>query len=140
MFTQTKIKWTNWLILILVVWIVSILFYFLGFQFPIKKPPASTNLSESQAARLILDFGNGQQRWFEGEVIDGMTMYDALSASALAGNLKLQVSPAGQLAAVDNLISNSNVKQWNCYLGNQKITNIKQQKVKQGEETVCRYE
>lgn len=40
-------------------------------------------------ARLVLDFGN-QQRFFEGRVVSGMTILDALNASVVAGGIPLQ--------------------------------------------------
>lgn len=52
----------------------------LGFLFP-----------EPGQARLVLDFGT-YQRFFEGEVISGMTVLDALNASAWAGQIPLEFS------------------------------------------------
>ena len=48
----------------------------------------SFNLNEHSlgTARLEIVSG-GDKRAFEGEVIDGMTVFDALRASALAGNI-----------------------------------------------------
>jgi hypothetical protein len=131
---QDKIKW---LILILIALIIGSLIYYLALQIFQLPEPRLANFSPK--ARLVLDYGNGHQRWFEGRVINGMTLFDALTASAAAGNFNFQISPAGQIEAVDN-ISNSD-KKWRCYLNdNQMIEDVKEQEIKRGQEIVCRYE
>ncbi|MBI2674224.1 MAG: hypothetical protein HYX22_00600 [Candidatus Yanofskybacteria bacterium] len=52
-----------------------------------EKPPALKNMSKKEAA-LFIDFDN-MQKVFAGEVVDGMTVLDALNASVTAGQLRL---------------------------------------------------
>jgi hypothetical protein len=88
----------------------------------------------------VLDYGNGHQRWFEGRVINGMTLFDALTASAIAGNFNFQVSSNGQIQAI-NSMANGDSKKWSCYLeDDQKIGDIREQTIRQDQEIICRYE
>ena len=66
---------------------------------------------------LILDYGNGEQRWFKGEVIPQMTVFDTLLASSLGGNFKFEGE--NQLIAVEDFVNNEKSK-WTCYLNGKK--------------------
>jgi hypothetical protein len=86
---------------------------------------------------LILDYGNGEQRWFKGEVIPQMTVFDALLASSLGGNFKFEGE--NQLIAVEDFVNNEKSK-WTCYLNGKEITQpLNKITIKPKDKIVCRY-
>jgi hypothetical protein len=86
---------------------------------------------------LILDYGNGEQRWFKGEVIPQMTVFDALLASSLGGNFEFEGE--NQLVAVEDFVNNEKSK-WTCYLNGKEITQpLNKITIKPKDKIVCRY-
>ncbi len=99
-------------------------------------------LSDKEAL-LILDYGNGKQRWFKGEVIEGMTVLNAIETSSKAGNFTY--SATAQINQIDNLANNEN-QQWRCYLNNKGYLNNKEIQedlnkttIKPKDKILCRY-
>lgn len=92
--------------------------------------------NQENLARLILDY-NSQERWFEGEVIDGMTVLDALMASAQAGNFEVQANE--EIKMIDGRNSGQE-HQWICYLEEEKISQPAEQIIKPNDQIKCRYE
>jgi hypothetical protein len=93
-------------------------------------------LAEKEAL-LILDFGQGKERWFIGEVIEGMTVLDALKTSSQAGNFDFQVN--SQIETI-NGYSTNNQKQWQCYLNGEKIDgDLRQKIINPKDKILCKY-
>ncbi|HOK35317.1 MAG TPA: hypothetical protein PLL80_01115 [Candidatus Pacearchaeota archaeon] len=78
----------------------------------ISQPKIGTN-----EAVVIIDFGNNK-RAFAGEVIDGMTITDALGASAKAGNFNY-IYQNGTLEKVDGLEKDGG--QWSVFINGTKV-------------------
>jgi len=85
---------------------------------------SSVSLAPGQAA-IIIDFGSkGQERLFRGEVVKDMSLLDALRASALAGNLELEIGGKDgteEIVKIDGLADGKDGGRWNYYLGGEKI-------------------
>jgi len=136
MLLQEKDKW---LILILVGLASVGVIYLYSLQIPEPNPKYFLVENVEKKARLILDYGNGQQRWFEGKVARGMTVFDALNAAALAGDFKVYISPTWEIERINGL-ENKNGQKWCCYFkDNQEINNIAEKPIKPGQEIICRY-
>lgn len=70
----------------------------------------------------VLIINNGEKkRAFAGEVIEGMTIFDALTASAKAGNFNF-VEESGILKRIDGFERNG--KKWNAYINNSRVEEI----------------
>ncbi len=83
------------------------------------------NISQSapkiiSKAVLTIDFGDGSKRNFEGEIIDGETLFDALGQTSRAGNFSYQLDEKNNLAAIDSFTRDKN-KSWHWYLNDKKI-------------------
>jgi hypothetical protein len=111
-FTLLKMKKINrkyFLILLILIFIGVIalfLFYFSEKKKFEGKVPGNETL-------FIVDYGNGKQRWFQGEVIEGMTFLQVLQASARAGNFDYEAN--SEIKSI-NGVSNNDKKQWKCYI------------------------
>ena len=89
-------------------------------------------------ASLILDYGNGHKRKFEGRVVQNMTVLDALMASARAGRFKIKSN--SQVEVIDG-IENTEQKKWICYLNNKKIDSSPAQYIiKPRDRIECKYQ
>ena len=71
-------------------------------------------------AVLTIDFGDDRKRNFEGEIINGETLFDALNQASKAGNFSYQLDENNNLAAIDSFTRNKN-KSWHWYLNGEKI-------------------
>jgi len=71
-------------------------------------------------AELIINFGDGKERNFEGEIIEGETLFDALNQASKAGNFSYKLDEENNLAAIEDFIQNNN-KSWHWYLNDKKI-------------------
>ena len=85
----------------------------------------SNNISPSAPkiigkAVLTIDFGDDRKRNFEGEIINGETLFDALNQASKAGNFSYQLDENNNLAAIDSFTRNKN-KSLNLYLNGEKI-------------------
>lgn len=117
---------------VILVLILGLIFYFSSYKLP-KTPSSKLGPNE---ALLILKFGSSQ-RWFKGQVIDGMTASDALMASASGANLKIKMNST--LEAVDKF-QNNGQKRWRCYLNNKDITNkLEQAEIHPRDKILCEY-
>jgi len=72
-----------------VLWIVLAGLVFTGFLTAIR---FNILTIQRQEAVLLISFENGERRMFQGEVIEGMTVLQALAASSKAGQIKLEYS------------------------------------------------
>jgi len=88
-------------------------------------------------AILIIDYGNQKQRLFKGEVVDGMTVFDALTTASLAGKFTFQAN--SHLSQIDNMVSDSKSK-WICYLNDQEIKkSLNQTIIRPKDKILCKY-
>ena len=91
-------------------------------------------------AALTIDFSDGNKRNFEGEIISGETLLDALSQASKAGNFSYQLDEKNNLAAIDSFTRNKN-KSWHWYLNDKKIDKpLGEIILKSGDEIIIRYE
>lgn len=78
-----------------------------------------------QQATLVLALENGKQtRMFQGEVVEGMTVFQALVASSMAGDIKLEYSFDSQNRVIINRLngySREDGKELVFYLNDSKI-------------------
>ena len=94
--------------LISITFIILILVFIFYFNLPVQ------NLTKNSKATLILSIDN-DKRAFEGEIIEGMTLLDALNLSTSVGsiNFKYSIQNDGkvQIMAIDgHIIDGSSVK------------------------------
>lgn len=108
-----------------------------------RQDTVSTN-SPTQAS-LLINFEN-KQRLFEGEVVSGMTMLDALQAAAAAGQIKLKYiigeDNSVKIAEINDHINNIADKTFNFYLNGVKVNaeNINQIPIQNGDKIEIRFE
>lgn len=90
-------------------------------------------------AALTVDFGDGKERNFEGEIIEGETLLDALSQASKAGNFSYKLDEKNNLAAIDNFTRSKN-KSWYWYLNDKKIDKLLGEIIlKSGDEILLQY-
>lgn len=96
-------------------------------------------------ASLLINFEN-KQRLFEGEVVSGMTILDALQAAAAAGQIKLKYSigedNSVEIAEINDHINYTADKAFNFYLNGVRINakNINQISIQNGDKIEIRFE
>lgn len=92
----------------------------------------------ADGARVVIDFGNGKKRAFRGEVVRGMTVYDALVASREVGGFSLSFK-GDAIDEIGGIKNNSHI--WRSYMNGKPITGLPQfEEVKPGDEIVFRFE
>ena len=69
-------------------------------------------------AKVMINFGDGQKRAFQGAIIEGMSVYHALLASTTAGNLELEVAQNQEGSSVEKIdaVSNNGSRNWEYHL------------------------
>ena len=91
-------------------------------------------------ASLTIDFGNGEKRAFEGEVVEGETLVHALGQAAKAGNFSYKLDGKNNLAAIDDFSVSKN-KSWLWYLNGEKINKpINEISLKSGDKILIKHE
>jgi hypothetical protein len=134
MLSFPKSKYLFWVFFIII--LGGILFLLFSFKHFLSQRKYQKILSENEAI-LIIDYGQGKQRWFKGEAIDGMTVFDVLTSASLAGNFNFQAN--SHLTTLDNLTNNEKSK-WTCYLNEKQITQpLNKITIKPKDKIVCRY-
>ncbi len=104
----------------------------------------NNNISQSAPkiigkAVLTIDFGNNKERNFEGEIIEGETLFDALNQASKVGNFSYQLDEKNNLAAIDSFTRNKN-KSWHWYLNDKKIDKpLGEIILKSGDEILLQY-
>ena len=103
------------------------------------------NISQSLTPKIIgkavltVDFSDGKERNFEGEIIEGETILNALSQASKAGNFSYELDEKNDLAAVDNFIRSKN-KSWYWYLNDKNIDkSLSEIILKSGDEILLQY-
>ncbi len=91
-------------------------------------------------AVLTIDFGDGNKRSFEGEIVEGETSLDALAQAAKAGNFSYKMNGNNELIAIENVAQKKN-KFWRWYLDDKKIDRpLNDIVLKSGDKMLTRYE
>jgi hypothetical protein len=123
----------NWPVLaVLLIAIISIASVIYFQQSSVYKKVLAQN-----EALLIINRGQGKERWFKGEVLDDMTVKNALEAASLAGGFHFKAN--ARLVEVDGIVSNDK-KKWRCYLNNEEIKEELDKKViSAGDKIFCVY-
>ncbi len=104
----------------------------------------NNNISQSAPkiigkAVLTIDFGDDRKRNFEGEIIKGETLFDALNQASKVGNFSYQLDEKNNLAAIDSFTRNKN-KSWHWYLNDKKIDKpLGEIILKSGDEILLQY-
>ena len=124
--------------LLLLVLSVGVIFWFSGNR-------RDNNISQSLTPKIIgravltVDFSDGKERNFEGEIIEGETLLDALSQASKAGNFSYKLDEKNNLAAVDNFARSKN-KSWHWYLNDKNIDkSLGEIILKSGDEILLQY-
>ncbi len=123
--------------LLLLILSASAIFWFSGNR-------RDNNVSQSAPkiigkAVLTIDFGDDRKRNFEGEIINGETLFDALNQASKAGNFSYQLDEKNNLAVIDSFTRNKN-KLWHWYLNDKKIDNpLGEIILKSGDEILLQY-
>ncbi len=107
-------------------WILAIILIF-GFYSGLFKDlfnSLSFNSDETRVARLEIDDGN-KKRAFEGEIISGMSVLDALTASSKVGDFEVRyalINDSTDIMDINGLAEDGiSQKKWNFYLNGEKI-------------------
>lgn len=96
-------------------------------------------------ASLLINFEN-KQRLFEGEVVSGMTMLDALNAATAAGQIKLRYvigeDNSVEIAEINDHVNHAADKTFNFYLNGVRVNseNINQILIQNGDKIEIRDE
>lgn len=124
--------------LLLLVLSAGVIFWFSGNR-------RDNNISQSLTSKIIgravltVDFSDGKERNFEGEIIEGETLLDALSQASKAGNFSYKLDEKNNLAAVDNFTRSKN-KSWYWYLNDKNIDkSLGEIILKSGDEILLQY-
>ena len=105
----------------------------------------NNNISQSLTPKIIgqavltVDFSDGKERNFEGEIIEGETLLDALSQASKAGNFSYKLDEKSNLAAVESFVKNGE-KSWHWYLNGKKVSKPYEMSLHAGDKILIRYE
>jgi len=127
--------------IVFVVVVASAIFVF--DRFYSKEHSAFKNVSKNEAA-LFIDFDN-MKKVFAGEVIDGMTVLDALNAAVAVGQIKLiyyvDSGNNTKITEINDHVANEDV-QFTFYVNSRKVNSNELNKthVKQGDKITIRLE
>ncbi len=100
---------------VFVLW--TVLYY--GYKDTPYEKKAGTNIALPLEASLTLNYGGGEQRIFAGDIVEGMTVYDALVQSAAAGKLEVKtkmVDTGIVVESIDGVTNKKNGPKWHLYI------------------------
>ena len=124
--------------LLLLILSAGVIFWFSGDRQDKNISPSAPKIIGK--AVLTIDFGDDRKRNFEGEIINGETLFDALNQASKAGNFSYRLDEKNNLAAIDSFISNKN-KSWHWYLNDKKINEpLGEIILKSGDKILLKYE
>lgn len=102
-------------------------------------------ISQSQAPKILgkailtIDFGDNTKRSFEGDIVEGETLFDVLTQAAKAGNFSYQVDEGNNLSAIESF-SKNNKQSWQYYVNGKKVGETLNSIILQaGDEIVVKY-
>ncbi|MDP1628982.1 MAG: hypothetical protein Q8L57_00010 [bacterium] len=115
-------------ILIILAFVLGGIYYWQFYRQPAPGADVFSKISlGADEALVFFDFGSANpQRFFAGQVVEGMTLLDALTVSAAAGNLDLEIAGnvgEEKIVKINGLIDGRDGGSWNYYRGGAKITN-----------------
>lgn len=117
---------------------IYILSGYLEKEATIAPGPAVSQKKADAGARVTIDFGNGKKRAFKGEVVEGMTVYDALVASREVGGFSLSFK-GDAINEIDGVKNNSHI--WRSYVNGKPLADLPQfEEIKPGDEIVFKFE
>lgn len=91
-------------------------------------------------ATLIIDFGGGKKRAFEGEIVENETIVDILNQASKAGNFSYKLDEKSRLVAVESFLKDDE-KFWQGYVNNQKIDKpLNEIIIKNGDDILIKYD
>jgi hypothetical protein len=117
----------------------------MGAMYLLKPPFYSPDNKTSNLATLAINFET-LQKYFEGDVIEGMTILDALNMAVSAGNLKLNyiIDKSGNVSVVeiDGYTNGTNNKYFVFYLNSAKVPteDLNKQIIHGGDKIEIRYQ
>ena len=74
-------------------------------------------------AELMIDFGDGSKRAFEGEIVENETPVDALNQASKIGNFSYKIDEKNNLSAINNFTGDKD-KTWQWYLNDKKMDSL----------------
>ncbi|MBU2082240.1 hypothetical protein KKH14_02320 [Patescibacteria group bacterium] len=74
-------------------------------------------------AELMIDFGDGNKRAFEGEIVENETPVDALNQASKIGNFSYKIDEKNNLSAINNFTGDKD-KMWQWYLNDKKMDSL----------------
>ncbi|MFH1990404.1 MAG: hypothetical protein ABIJ19_00935 [Patescibacteria group bacterium] len=74
-------------------------------------------------AELMIDFGDGNKRAFEGEIVENQTPVDALNQASKIGNFSYKIDEKNNLSAINNFTGDKD-KMWQWYLNDKKMDSL----------------
>lgn len=91
-------------------------------------------------AALTIDFGNGEKRVFEGDIVENETLANALVQASKAGDFSYKLDQKNNLAAVERF-TNDGKKSWHWYLNGKKIDkSLNETIIEDGDNILIKYE
>ena len=72
---------------------------------------------------LIIDFGNGSKRAFEGEIVDNEALVDALNQASKVGNFSYEIDARNNIFAINDVAGGGD-KAWRVYLNDKKMDGL----------------
>ena len=74
-------------------------------------------------AELVFSFPGGEQRVFSGEIVAGMTVFDAILASAQGGDLSIDYSIENSILEIKSVndIAGEGANKWHVYLNGEAV-------------------
>ncbi len=134
--TENKLLIKNyWFWAVLVVGGVSFLFF--RFELPV---------SVARQSSLVLDFGNGVSRKFQGPAIPGMTILETIYAASANNDLDFRYSidenGVLKIAKIGNVVNLTDAIRWNFYLNGRSINggDINRAIIRAGDRIDAKYE
>ena len=103
-------------------------------------------LPQSNQSNLALDFGDGEVKQFQGPVIAGMTVLEAIYSASLGGNFDFRYSinadGALSVAKIGDVANLNGMYGWHFYLNGVpiEVADIDQTKIKAGDLIEAKYE
>jgi hypothetical protein len=125
------------IILVVLVFLVAAAWLIYYFYPPAENNEAASGQNSDKEATLVLKYDSQKERWFQGEVTDGMSVFDAILVASEAGNFKVEDGP--QNLAIDGLANGQ--KKWRCFLDDKLIEeDLAKVEIRSQDKVECRYE
>lgn len=91
-------------------------------------------------AALTIDFGNGERRAFEGDIVENETLIGVLTQASKAGDFSYKLDKKSDLAAIEEFTTDGK-KSWHWYLNGKKIDKLPSETIiEDGDKILIMYE